>query len=267
MPTAKKVVLINDTSLFNAHFGCQLVGQTFRENFARHDIDLIATLPLSFDPQNHRAVFDQADLLVINGEGSIHHGRNLRLLELAHEYPVALVNAVYQENPPVKALAKCKFIAARESRSAALIQSHGAEAHVVPDVIFDSMLLNGFTKPPPAEDIGITDSVLDKNIGFGPKPPLVSDYLTKLCQYRRIATGRYHSAIACMVLRIPFCAWPSNTWKIEGMMKDAHAPELCASDYQTARATCPTACSERTIHYASEARKRIRWMFSALAGI
>ncbi|MDF3057470.1 MAG: Polysaccharide pyruvyl transferase [Rariglobus sp.] len=263
----KKVVLINDTSLFNAHFGCQLVGQSFRENFARSHLELIGALPLKFDAGACRALLKKADLLVINGEGSIHHGKNLHLLDLAAHYPVALVNCVYQENPPSELLSRCRFIAARESKSAAELRRQGAEARVVPDVIFDSLLLNAFQRGAPSEDIGITDGVTDTTAGFGPKTPLVADYLSQLCRHRRIVTGRYHAAVACMVMGIPFCAWPSNTWKIEGMLADAGAGELLAADQASAIQCCPTDHAPKLTAYAGEARRKIRAMFDVLAGI
>ncbi len=88
-----RVVFVGDTSLRTPHFGCQFVGQSFREQFARAGLDLVASLPTRVESvQNHQRILADADLVVINGEGSIHHGRFQNLIDLAADYPSALVN-------------------------------------------------------------------------------------------------------------------------------------------------------------------------------
>jgi hypothetical protein len=156
-----KVVLVNDTSLYSSHFGCQIIGQVFREQFKRVGIDLILSLPKLFDENSYRKYFDHADLVVINGEGSIHHGRNLHLVDIADRYPAALVNCVYQQNPSSSALKKMLHISARESLSATEIENDGAVCDVVPDMLFASSLLRSFPRESaPALNVGVTDNVV-----------------------------------------------------------------------------------------------------------
>ena len=86
-----------------------------------------------------------ADLIVINGEGTLHHGRpagRLLLDVVDHarksDCPVALINAHYQSNPSSwgPALAGCALLSARDSKSAAEMRkvSKNAEVRVVPDL-------------------------------------------------------------------------------------------------------------------------------------
>ena len=154
-----KVVLVNDTSLFNTHFGCQLVGQTIREQCARVGLDIISSLPLDFDMKMAKPWLQRADLVVINGEGSIHHRRHTDLLKLADAYPSALINCVYQENGNQPSLNNFRYISARESLSANEIRVNGADCNVVPDLIFASTLLGSIVRPPANLQLGITDNV------------------------------------------------------------------------------------------------------------
>ena len=142
------VVLVNDTSLFNTHFGCQLVGQTMREQCARVGLNIISSLPLQFDRKLAKPWLQKADLVIINGEGSMHHGRHTDLLNLANCFPCALVNCVYQENGNHPSLKNFLYVSARESLSANEIHSHGVACEVVPDLIFASTLLRSIVAPP-----------------------------------------------------------------------------------------------------------------------
>lgn len=274
-----RVVLIGDTSLDSPHFGCQLVGQTFREQFARAGLELYASLPYDYDrfPQ-WPELFEAADLLVINGEGSIHHGRFGYLIELAARYPAALVNCVYQENPAWPALSSLRYIAARESLSGEEVRSQGVSCRVVPDVIFASAQLRSFVRPAPSEECGITDNArkttyrlgpikLRLRPGYSPKQPVIADYLRYLCRYRRLCIGRFHAAIAASVLGIPFSTWDSNTWKLKGLMQDMGVPHLHFAEYAAARTHVPTELDHRITAFASQAQARVEAMFDDLAAI
>ena len=261
--TTHKVVLVNDTSMYSAHFGTQLVGQTFREQFSRLGIELIGAVGREID--GHQALFSKADLLVINGEGSIHHGRNLHLAELANNFPCVLVNCVWDENPDVPALSQMRYISARESLSAEEISRQGVDCQVVPDVSFASMLLNAFQSNDATEDLGISDNVLDRESGF---PPFVDNpyaYLNQLSRYRRLCLGRFHAIVAASVLKIPYSAWPSNTHKISGMMQDMGIEHLLGEDQATAIDRCPTQLDARVEDYTTRAKQRILDMFDQIA--
>ncbi len=274
-----KVVLIGDTSLNSPHFGCQLVGQTFREQFSRCGLDLIASLPFDYEhfPVIPEAL-EQADLVVINGEGSIHHGRYHELVKLASSYPAALVNCVYQENPVWPELKDFIYISTRESLSANEIRAQGVQCEVVPDVLFASSLLNSFVCQGAVNDVGITDNAqkityrlgpfkLRLRPGQSPKQKTVADYLKFLCQHKRLCIGRFHAAIAASVLKIPLSTWDSNTWKMRGLMQDMGVSHLHFSDRKAAIDAIPLAFDPKIEAFTQQARRKIESMFDALTVI
>jgi len=125
------VALINDTSLFENHFGCTLVAQAFREQFSRVGVELKYAFPREFSLDKIGSYLDEVDLVVVNGEGSIHHGRRMHLVSVADHYPAVLVNAVYQSNPHSESLGRFLYRATRESLSAAEIQKAGFQCDCV----------------------------------------------------------------------------------------------------------------------------------------
>ena len=263
-----KVVLINDTSMWNPHFGCQLVGQTFREQFARVGIDCVASLALGEDDlRANEELLAAADLVVINGEGSVHHGRNLHLTELPARYPAVFVNAVFQENPRCDGLSQARLVSVRDEASRRELKAQGIDAIVTPDAIFASALLRAFQKPQPTMDIGFTDNVVDPSSGFTVKVPFVADYLRTLCSYERLCIGRFHSAIAAAVLGIPFSTWPSNTHKIEELMAAIGVSHLHAQDLEGAEAICPLDFDPRISDFATSAARQVRDLFDRIAGL
>lgn len=275
----KKVVLIGDTSLTSPHFGCQLVGQTLREQLCRVGLRLTASLP--YDHQNvvgAKDFLDEADLVLINGEGSLHHGRFAELLALAEQYPTALINCVYQDNPPNRYLKSLRYVSARESLSAAALRTEGVDAQVVPDVLFCSSLLNSYVRPQPTQELGITDNAqktvyrigpirLRWRSGHSPKERIASDYLAFLSQYRRLCIGRFHAVIAASVLGIPFSTWDSNTWKTQGLMADMGLAHLHFSNKEDALAAVPTELDPVIPEFRLQARQAIETMFDRLAQI
>jgi hypothetical protein len=264
-----RVVLYNDTALINTHFGPQLVVQTVREQFAKHGVELIGSLHRDARPQDNRALLSRADLVIVNGEGSVHHGKCGHLIDLANEYPAALINCVYQDNSPNEGLPKFRLIAARESRSARHLLECGAiEVQVVPDLMFGSTILREFVPDEPVFDLGMTDNVTNRESGHPPFVSDATDYLRWLSQHRRMVCGRYHAAVACGVLGIPFTCWPSNTWKIEGMLDDIGLPELLCQTQQEAVENCPVSfdaeSKEKIGRYIAAAQIKIDSLFAQL---
>ena len=166
-PDVPTVALINDTSITSPHFGCQLVGQTFREQFKRTGIQQVG-LPKRFDTDQYRKIFDAVDLIVINGEGTLHHNKYRHLLDLASQYPTVMVNCVYQANDPNPGLKKLLYCSARESNSAAEIRKEGIQCDVVPDVIFTATYPRIYPRAAPQYALGITDNVVKEYHGVWP---------------------------------------------------------------------------------------------------
>ena len=259
-----KVVLVNDTSLENTHFGCQLVGQTIREQLCRANAELIAAFPLNFKPAFARPYFRQADLVLINGEGSIHHGKNLHLLHLADEYPSALINCIYQENGFQPSLKNFLYISARESLSAEEIRKQGIACDITPDLLFGSSMLRATPRTRQNQELGITDNVVNPASGFSPKAPLAYDILSNMVRCKRIVAGRFHAAVAACVMGIPFSTWDSNTWKTRGLMQDIGIEHLHFETQQGAIANVPDELDPRIPEYTLKARGRIEKTFEQL---
>ena len=261
------VVLINDTSLFNTHFGCQLVGQTFREQLTRVGVNLIAAFPTSFDVERARKYLNAADLVIINAEGSIHHGRNVGLLELANEYPCALINGVFEDNGLQSSLKNFLYISMRESLSAGEIHRQGAECDVVPDLIFASMFLSATPRPYADLPVGFTDNVTNPMSGFSPKSELTFESVQKIARCKTICAGRFHAAVAAAVFRIPFSSWDSNTWKTRGMMNDMGMGHLHFETQTEAMKNVPSDFDPRIDLFVSNAQSKIVAMFDQLASL
>ncbi|WP_372841220.1 polysaccharide pyruvyl transferase family protein [Phaeovulum sp.] len=126
--SARSAVVLNDTSGRN-HHGCSRVMRILRSGLESRGIRVSATAPAHSDWARNEAflgALEAADLIVINGEGTLHHGRpgGARLLEVvrhaARRAPVALINAQWQQNPAAwgALLAGCALISARDHRSA-----------------------------------------------------------------------------------------------------------------------------------------------------
>ncbi|HWA47894.1 MAG TPA: polysaccharide pyruvyl transferase family protein [Dongiaceae bacterium] len=141
----RQVVLLNDTSLHN-HHGCRHVVATIRRCLAQRGLQVIDSAPAgSLWSANNRFLSSMraAGLILINGEGTLHHGAELaaRLLSVVDHparvgKPVALINTIYQENPPdwVRWLGKMDLIATRDRTSQAEIASLGLGVEYAPDL-------------------------------------------------------------------------------------------------------------------------------------
>jgi hypothetical protein len=125
-------VLMNDTRMLG-HFGCQRVMRRIEELLAVRGIGVIGRSAVRAEWQQDAAflaALAQSHVLVINGEGTMHHGaaQARRLLDVVEHpargtTPVVLLNALYQDNPPEwgPLLDRISLIAARDSWSAAEI--------------------------------------------------------------------------------------------------------------------------------------------------
>lgn len=144
-----RAVLINDTAT-RYHHGCSAVMAALTSGLEARGVTVAARVPARLDWRKDAALQAQmkaADLIVVNGEGTLHHGAEAgeALLSVAgHEAArgarLALVNALYHANPAEWAthLAGFELLAARDSASAAEMS---ATARCLPDL--------SLTTPPP----------------------------------------------------------------------------------------------------------------------
>jgi len=139
-------VILNDTRGDN-HFGCFRVMRTIEDNLVSRGINIAAHSIVRNDWEHDRPLLRsiaQCDLIIINGEGTLHHGARAgkRLLRIAThpargQKPVALINALYQENPPEWAqyLERIDLISTRDSWSAEVASAAaGRKIDFLPDL-------------------------------------------------------------------------------------------------------------------------------------
>lgn len=123
-----KFVILNNT-LDQPHFGCQRVMQTIGHLLESRGATVIGTALAGThwerDPLFLKAL-ERCDAILINGEGTLHHGhaRAERLLKIVDHplranKPVSIVNALYQANPDSwkRYLDKVQVIIARDGKS------------------------------------------------------------------------------------------------------------------------------------------------------
>jgi hypothetical protein len=147
MTKQRLVLLLNDTDEGGTHFGCMRVMRTIRAELAQRGMTDLPSIKVGTDWRNDprmTAMLDAAQLVVINGEGTLHHGkrRGRWLLEAgarvkARGGRVALINALWQDNPAEWGdLARgFDLLACRDQRSAkVLAQQTGRDVHCMGDL-------------------------------------------------------------------------------------------------------------------------------------
>ena len=141
-----KAALMNDTG-GGGHFGCDRVMRVITSNLTNRGVSICARSRVGnewWEDKPFLNAANSADVVVINGEGTCHHGRPKaeKLLSVvdhavAANRPVVLINALYQENPPEwrRYLDKFALIASRDSWSAAtLSELTGQRIEHLPDL-------------------------------------------------------------------------------------------------------------------------------------
>ena len=255
-----KAFIVNDTTKIVTkgkrfqHFGCELVMQTFREQLKRVDIELVGTVGRKI------VKVPPKTLVIVNGEGSVHHKRFPYMVNIANQYPAVFVNAVWQDNPSYPAMHKFKYVAVRESESFKQLPHDLPNAEIVPDIIFTSETLRSFKKPPPTQSIGKTDNSVDKNAGITAHIT-ANHYLSNISQYEKLCVGRFHALIVASVLGIPFSAWKPTTHKNIGILTDMGVPHLYFETQQEALENIPDDFDERIAEYVEQAQLKIDRMF------
>lgn len=141
-----KAVILNDTR-GDAHFGCMRVMRLLENSLEQRGIAVLATSLVRNDWEND-SVFLEAmrasDLIVVNGEGTLHHGARQgdRLLRVASHHlregkRLALINSLYQDNPAEWGMFLSRFdlLAARDAASQREMQNAcGKPVLLSPDI-------------------------------------------------------------------------------------------------------------------------------------
>jgi len=162
-----QVVVFNDTRP-ELHFGCDLVFRNMGELFEKFQINVCHYVPIGHDWRKDNAlkkICRDADAIIVNGEGSIHHDTaGAKLLSEIGPFskevdtPAFLINATIQSNGPqvYKALSFFRKIYVRESESMRDLLRHGLDSEVVADL---TLTVDARAEKSTAEKFAFTDSV------------------------------------------------------------------------------------------------------------
>lgn len=282
------VIIANDTRTEN-HHGCSRVMNAIDRNLFYRNVEVLRYIKLLEEWNNNENVkrdLLRADLVIINGEGTIHDDNPyinclLSLIEFCIHYdvPVVVINATISNlsEKNLNLLRQANTIYVRESCSYDYLAHYDIKSVVVPDLTFWEYNRFNYQTKSDASKIGYTDSVLKKSSikieafskvegfeyidifngndsayetimakkntlralkktfvkeikkkfiekkrkknGFYQKPNQV-EFVTNFKKYKFIFTGRYHMVCFCLIMKIPFFAISSNTFKIEGLLLD-----------------------------------------------
>jgi hypothetical protein len=262
-----KIAILNDTeagasTTGGLHFGCQLVMGSLRTLLTDNGHKVVQSVPSSWGTYT---LNPEADLVIVNGEGSLHHNRRRELLAVAAQAPAILINTVWQDNDP-QGLESFRHVACRESFSAKQA-GEVCPVSVMPDLLFASPTVERFASRfvDADSDLLLTDSVMNQGGGIGCSAIQSAEaYLTMLQRHQRVATGRFHTTAACAALGIPFSCYPSNTHKLEGMLHDMGLPHLFFKTHKEAVENCPLGTSPEATAYAESAKQQIESFFTNL---
>lgn len=308
-----KLILLNDNGNIS-HVGCRAVSDAHARMLGRRGHHVVQRCFLGdmrrfADPNCRtgilRALRDEAlrqsisdtDGLVLNGEGTIHHGKGteyLNILGAALELGkvAVLVNCVLEAVEGFDSvLAGLHDLTVRDLSSLAYLNSKGIKARLVQD----SFLEAGFEPQPIADLTGrivVTDwhHERDHDVGHSCLKFLGSQPLHKiwflpflnrdasdawhripatLAKADAVVTGRHHGVYAAAMAGVPFITFGSNTHKIEGFM--AGFPELAfALNPASIKDALAKAVSHRHLYLGIQERLlkcRPLSTFDALGGI
>jgi chemotaxis methyl-accepting protein methylase len=214
------------------------------------------------------------DAVIVNGEGTIHHGWGLDLVTIlagAQEMnlPTFLVNAVIQEcEHDIQTLKQLTHLTVRDAASSDYLKRLGVPHRIV----LDSILEASFEKTAAhnfKDKIVITDwhCVRNDDVGVGLKkllhdfgdeavfyplesPEREQDWqhaVADLAQARLVVTGRHHGICLAGMAGVPFVALGSNTWKIEGMLRLLPGKLQACADISLLKKFCNDALANRSI--------------------
>lgn len=269
-----KTFLINDTSKY--HFGTRMVIRTIEEQLEARGVELVGRSPSKHTFRRYKPILDTVDLVIVNGEGSLHGGRRRDLLDVALEYPCALINFSISDynNFPLKAARSFKYVAARESISAANWNRWSGKwwdykkgsVDVVPELSLMQDVRPVDELPEPVT--ALFDSVETPNIDRSKWiSPFDEDFVTDAQIFSHWVTGRLHVVCLAIILNKAFSAYDTHTHKIRGLMKDAGLGDRFFATREEAFENIPDKPSDSQGEYLEHARKRIPEMFDEICSL
>jgi hypothetical protein len=166
-----RVAIFNNTAT-GGHFGCEAVMSSIEAQLIDRGAEIALSWPVDCDWRSHKKFLraQAIDLIVVNGEGSIHHtasrAKAMYLCELGSFAREELKVPAYLINSTMEAVCKTAMghlkafdgVYVRESRSHDYLKGNGVIAAVVPDLsIYSPMVVALDVERGP---ILVTDSVM-----------------------------------------------------------------------------------------------------------
>lgn len=212
-----KVAIYNDTYVKErVQFGPELVMETLRDQLYRVGIELLGTV--QYTKRDRPKFFRQADLIIVNGEGSFHHNRRNDIVEISKAYPSILINTVFQQNSCDTS--SFLFKSARESKSAEALG-----CGVMPDLIFTNKRLQNLKLNDNAKGCAIVNH-FDHVKTMQP----AAGFLDEVVKYNSMDSESFHGLIVGLMLGMQITkVRPGNTWKNESLMEDSLAENYIES--------------------------------------
>jgi hypothetical protein len=232
----RTMYLINDTGSSN-HAGCKAVMRSLRASIGSISaVRLIGSAPhtaLAVD----EAMYDEADIILINGEGTIHHS-NRHAIHLLNTImrakqdgkKVSLVNALFQQYDYVDAeiLRGLALLAVREPKSGAFARAFAGSPRIFLDAAADKRFLYGGT-PIPGKVGRLVGGFHEKGLLYDPFAEIsgarltlrnsnFEDIVATLRQAEVYLTAQHHGVYAAALAGCPFVTSPSNSHKIESFL-------------------------------------------------
>ncbi len=232
----KKLFLANDTADV-PHAGCKAVMRSLRAAIAGVPGLTIAGTHATGTRNIDAPAFAEADVVLINGEGTIHHSgpRAMFLLSVIQRAKragkrVLLVNALFQQYdcPQDDLLADLALLTVREPLSAAFARRYGGAPRVLLDSAADPAFLPGGRAQPlttgrvigGAHRHGLIADPFDGLEGdrLTMRSAAYEDIVATLKTAELYLTAQHHGVYAAALAGCPFVTTPSNSHKIEAFV-------------------------------------------------
>lgn len=294
---SKNVLLINDTSN-ESHIGSRSVVNMMRVLCQNNNMIIRDTLNRlqiqTVEEPKIRDMIKQSDIILINGEGSLHHHPRLAteffpyiMNLIPNNKKTVLLNTIWEDmnyHGIEGHIGKFNLISFRESLS--YNNFHKEHTHkntrVVPDIVFynDTAKIN---------KIGYSDSIkkgmrsafkrkdnymplnfIDVGTYLYPKDltyPSLQAYMLWLQSLDLFITGRFHGACLAILTGTPFLVYESNSHKIKGLLADAGLEECLIfqdSDEETCAETAKRVCMNGE-PYSKLAKLKIEKLFEEIS--
>ncbi len=250
--TLRRVALFNDTSRAG-HYGCELVMREIERYLSLFGCTVVWRHYVGEDwrEEAHALENSGADLVVVNGEGTIHHSatwHRAHTLSMVGPYardvlmvPSFLINATIHEISEATAvnIRAFDFVYVRDSSSKKELERFAIVSQIVPDITLAApatrshKLRNGYCYAgsvlPDVEnrifDRGHQDRMkllcVQRDRYMDDNPPKdVESFTQSVSMHESMLTGRFHAVTICLLTRTPFVALESNTPKISALLKD-----------------------------------------------